>query len=407
MLKVLIVEDNTEKLAKVVKGISSLDCCPLECIDEVRDAGNAKRKLKERKYDLLILDIALPAQIDSDPEPNGGISLLNEIVERDDVYHLPDHIVGLTAFESSKALAQADFDKELWSLIHFDATSEEWEQQLKGKIEHISAVRAQGNGEDEFNYDLAVVTALNDPELKAVLDLDWKWKPVDIRNDHTIYHEGEFKTASGVKKVVAASARAMGMPAAAALSMKMIGLFRPRFMAMTGILAGTQGDTNLGDIIVASQCWDWGSGKHYKKEGGAFFASDPTQVTLDTDIQGIVDRVEDNVTRLNEIRENWKGSKPESVLRLHQGPVASGASVIANGDIYAEIQDQHRKLLGIEMEAYGVLAAAKLASNPKPKAFIAKSVCDFADEQKNDNYQQYASYTSAQALQEIAVKLFA
>jgi nucleoside phosphorylase len=63
-----------------------------------------------------------------------------------------------------------------------------------------------------------------------------------------------------------------------------------------------------------------------------------------------------------------------------------------------EIKLQHRSLLGIEMEAYGLFAAAASAEFPRPTPIAIKSVCDFADEDKSDEFQAYAAYTSARAL---------
>jgi nucleoside phosphorylase len=50
------------------------------------------------------------------------------------------------------------------------------------------------------------------------------------------------------------------------------------------------------------------------------------------------------------------------------------------------------------MEAYGVYLAAQECSLPRPTCFSLKSVVDFADGDKNDRYQKYAAYTSAQTL---------
>lgn len=103
-----------------------------------------------------------------------------------------------------------------------------------------------------------------------------------------------------------------------------------------------------------------------------------------------------NKTLLSGIKNNWKTSAPNNDLSLHVGPMASGASVIADDHSARMIATQHRELIGIEMEAYAVMAAAELSSEPKPTAIIIKSVCDFADPDKNDNWQQYAAFTSAQ-----------
>jgi hypothetical protein len=45
-------------------------------------------------------------------------------------------------------------------------------------------------------------------------------------------------------------------------------------------------------------------------------------------------------------------------------------------------------------------SAARDSGPPRPAAFGLKSVCDFADHLKNDKYQKYAAYTSAQVLAE-------
>jgi len=101
---------------------------------------------------------------------------------------------------------------------------------------------------------------------------------------------------------------------------------------------------------------------------------------------------------LDEIRRDWPGEEPSTPLRMHLGPVASGAAVLEDPRYTELIQAQHRKLMGIDMETYAVLAAADECPLPQPKAFSIKSVCDFADPSKGDSHRNYAAYTSAAAL---------
>jgi hypothetical protein len=54
--------------------------------------------------------------------------------------------------------------------------------------------------------------------------------------------------------------------------------------------------------------------------------------------------------------------------------------------------------LGVDRPA-GVLSAARTAPCPRPTAFSLKSVCDMADEKKDDRWQSYAAYTSARSIQ--------
>jgi hypothetical protein len=50
------------------------------------------------------------------------------------------------------------------------------------------------------------------------------------------------------------------------------------------------------------------------------------------------------------------------------------------------------------MESYGLYAAATESQLPQPLAMSIKSVADFANESKEDSYQKYAGYTSAETL---------
>ena len=105
------------------------------------------------------------------------------------------------------------------------------------------------------------------------------------------------------------------------------------------------------------------------------------------------------------------GSDAPSGFKLRIGPVASGGAVLADGKIIDDVRRlQNRDLLGIEMEIYGVYAAAQLASGPQPKVFAIKGVCDYADPDKHDGTRRFAAFASAKIMQEyvnrFAPKLF-
>lgn len=85
-------------------------------------------------------------------------------------------------------------------------------------------------------------------------------------------------------------------------------------------------------------------------------------------------------------------------LKLRIGPMASGAAVLADGQTIEQIAFQHRNVIAVEMETYAIFATADESKMPRPIPFSMKSVVDFGDTKKNDSYQKYAAYTSAQAL---------
>lgn len=65
-----------------------------------------------------------------------------------------------------------------------------------------------------------------------------------------------------------------------------------------------------------------------------------------------------------------------------------------------------QKVLAIEMEIFGVYYASKWAIRPRPIFMALKSISDFANPAKADDYHKYASYTSAKAFELLAKNYF-
>jgi nucleoside phosphorylase/CheY-like chemotaxis protein len=398
MMKIIIVEDDNNKLRNIVKALKQVPECRLENIHQSATANEAKRLLAQNEYDLLVLDVSLPDRADELPTPDGGIKLLQEILDRDAKYYRPKHIVGLTAFPEILTKVVDRFAEDLWMIIQYDPTSEQWADQLRRKVEYI-LLAERSHPIPDYGVYLGIVTALNSPELAAVLDyLPWDWTPTDIPGDSSRYFKGRFTKGGESREVVAVAAPRMGMTASAVVSIKLIASFRPRYLAMVGIAAGIEGRCKIGDVIVADPSWDWGSGKIASGRSKSDFQQAPYQVAVDSFVRAKLDVFERDGAALDSIRRLWKSSSIEQVLRLRVGPVASGAAVLADKKTTRQIMKQHRKLLAVEMETYGVYAAAQEASLPQPKVFSMKSICDYADEKKGDEYQAYAAFTSAHAL---------
>lgn len=375
-----------------------------ECEIRIVDVGNAHEastQLDSERFDLMILDIMLPLRAGEVPRSDGGMSVLRYLSRRNSA-KLPNHIIGLTAYDALKAEHADEFGRDLWSVVRYDTGQSDWSEKIGRRLEHIvnSKLAALDEG---YDYDLAIITALHRVELESVLALDGGWSQKRIAGDDAIYHCGTFSSKEHSLKVVAASAVEMGMCASATLSMKMISHFRPKYLAMVGIAAGVKG--NAGDVLVAEQSWDYGSGKSVRAEGSHdMFLPSPSVLQMSSDLKYKHNWFSLRQQNVENIQARWKGKPMGHRLAVHIGPIASGAAVLENSDIIAQISSHNRKLIGVEMEIYGVFMAANNCVAPKPAVMAVKSICDFGDANKNDSFQSYAAFTSANYLFDFAIE---
>lgn len=399
-MKILLIEDNESKKEKIIQVLIDSDVTVRSDFTVCTNIIDAKKMLRSAKFDVLLLDMLLPNRADSqDVQSMAGLEFLNEF-KNDRRYHQPKEIIGITECEEELSRVKKDFDKNLLHIIYYHPSKNEWEKLLIDKLEYLVSCEEDIN---EYDYDIAIICALETPEFKAIKDLSENW--VNVKKDNTAlsFYETFFEFEQKKLKVIAVSIDKMGMVPTAVLATQTIEMFRPRYLTMTGIAAGIKGEVELGDILVFNPSWDSGSGKLKVDDNGIeLFEIDPKQETIDSDIILNIKELSSDTQFLNKLREDWKYSKIKNVLSVHTGPVASGAAVIANENIANDIKAQSRKLIGIEMEAYGLVYAAKHATKPKPEPLVIKSVCDFANKDKHDGFQEYAAYTSANFLYEYA-----
>jgi nucleoside phosphorylase/CheY-like chemotaxis protein len=408
MLRILVVEDDAAKAARIVGALETVSDLDLGDIEVCSDVVSAKRLLAEKAFDVLILDICLPNRFGQQPQTDGGTQLLRAISESNLSLHRPFHIIGLTQYEQSFESALSTFEQELWALLRYDQTSADWSDKLVSKIQYlVDSNRLRGaRSRSDFQYDLAIVCALRDVELGAVLRLPFNWTTTAIPSDSTIYHIGQFNVGGETKKVVACCSPQMGMPAAAVSAMKLVSFFSPRYLVMAGICAGIRDKTSLGDVLVPDLTWDYGSGRIEALTNGELeLKPNPQSIPLLADVRDQVAEIAANEALLFNIRSGWLGHKPNTMLRVHIGPFASGAAVVADQSYVDKIVKHNRKLVGLDMETYAVFFAAANCQHPRPKVFAVKAVSDFADSEKSKEYQPYAAYASATLIEKLLPRL--
>lgn len=387
-INILIVDDEVEK-GKAIAVLLAKSAGSAIDIVHTSNATEARLRLRERRFDIVLIDVNLPNGLKDAPSVDAGFQLF-DMLRADQKSNLPDDVIFVTALEDLRDVAQMKAAKRGATLCFYRPGANDWMEVLSGRVGYIMARKKR---HAPPKVDVAIVTALSTPELDAVLNLDFGWSRKSLPGDPTTYYFGSTEADGRIIELVAACAPRKGMPVSAALSAKMVKVFKPSLLVMLGICAGVKGKVSLGDVVVADPTWDWGSGKHTAgTDSLPLFRAAPYQSALRQDVAALVQASCREVEICNSIRGGWGGRIPESRLGVHLGPMASGASVLANDEALSPIIDGHREVIAIEMEAFAVMAAAELCGSTP---LVIKSVCDFADSSKSDDWQSYAAYTSA------------
>ena len=393
-MKLLLVDDNPRRYNRLIEALVRTHLARSD-IDIASCAMDARSRLADTKYDLLVIDIILPLRADEAPSESHSRELLEEICESDTLIR-PGQIVGLSADANAIAKLSDFFRERLWSAIAYSEVSDEWMTQIANCVDYLKGASDPEDSAD-FDFDIAILCALHEPELREVIRLPWAWEPARPIDSQTFVHEGVATTKNGKFRVVAAAAGRMGMTASALMAAKMISKFRPRILVMTGICGGIRGKAQIGDVVLADPCWDWQSGKRVKEGGKSVLKMTPHQVPCPPEIRTAFEQMRADKDALAKLA-NTRDDRPPNQPRILVEPMATGSAVLADALFTDALREQHKDLCAVEMEAYGVCYAGSVANKPRPATFALKAVCDLADEEKNDLHQNFAAYMSARVL---------
>lgn len=278
-----------------------------------------------------------------------------------------------------------------------------WSLTLKG-VDHLRTKSrlplSEAQNDHDFETDIGVVCALEHPELAALVEVlggPTAWREVGNARYAHLYRETRLSTKGGKQlKLVATTSTSMGLTAAAIATTQLVLQFRPRIVVMVGIAAGTRSSNKqFGDVLVADPSVDYNSGKVALAGGIREFLPDPYPIGLNPRLRSLIHKYRGDHPLFSEIRGRWSGSLPKGPNHLHLGPLGAADQVIDDETRVIEIQKNWRKLIGVEMETYGVYRACHESPEPKPRFVSFKAVCDFAAE-KTDSWQDYAAFVAAE-----------
>lgn len=395
-MRILLVDDEQGKRDAIVAFLCSRGV-ERQNIVVAEHAAAARVQLMEHAFDVLLLDVLLPARANSRPSGEHSVELLRQIMD-DGTSTAPRYIFGITADSDGAAAYAADFESLVIQVVHFNPGDGVWQEALTGLLQFL---KRQEQARDSYDYDVCVLNALRTPELASLLEL---W-PVQLGAEkllcqNIIHSTGTLALDGAVRRVACAHLSQMGPIASAHAAATLLNEFRPRLLVMTGICGGFAKEVNIGDLVIAEKSWDWQAGKW--AEGGVLAPSvDPRDGSAE--LVAYARTIEDSVRRSH---GSFKGHKPDEPPRLVAGPMVTGSAVVASQDIQEVFRGQHRKMAGIDMECYGMYYAAANHAGAPVRTLCIKAVSDLADRAKADDHQQYCSYISAAAMLEVVALHF-
>lgn len=277
------------------------------------------------------------------------------------------------------------------------------------------------NKNERSDIHYAIITALYEDEfLEVEKFFDWE----AIEDTKTIrYRIGSLKGNKN-KKVVAAVQNKTGMIDAAILATHIVETYKPKYLLMPGVCGGIP-TLPLGSIIIASGVFTFQRGKisDYKDSKGKivneFFDSreqlidlsqiydknknhlkvsiekfEPENDLIEIDLL-VKSKIDSSVESISfKINEPYKleGNKK---IKIVFEKMACSSMVIDKTDYFNDnIKPIDRKVVGVEMESYGIARACQFANDGQTKFLIFKSVMDNTV-RKRDNSKSLAAYTSA------------
>ncbi|KAF3293548.1 hypothetical protein TWF132_004516 [Orbilia oligospora] len=179
-----------------------------------------------------------------------------------------------------------------------------------------------------------------------------------------------------------------------------------RSFFLVGIGAGIPGKVELGDVVIGTEWAQWDFGK--TNQHGIFEHTGkecrPPQELLSV-IQSLRSRHELQgktmiPTYLDDLKANhpnlegkYKSIGDPKKAKVHYGLIASGNQVVKDEKLRDSIAKRlNEKVLCIEMEAAGLVGIP---------AIVVRGICDYADSNKNDEWQEYAAAVAAACTKEL------
>ncbi|NES22582.1 MAG: tetratricopeptide repeat protein [Symploca sp. SIO3E6] len=239
--------------------------------------------------------------------------------------------------------------------------------------------------------DAVILTALPVEYLavrKHLIELEEKEHP-----QGTIYEQGKF-VAQGQTWEVGIAEVGAGNSGAAVEAERAIAYFQPNILFFVGIAGGIK-DVAIGDVVVATEVYNYESGK----VGQQFF----TRPKAGKSAYRVLQRA-----KFEAKQEEWLQRLETASARqpsVFVAPIVAGEKVIASrqSDLFESLRKSYNDAIALEMEGFGFLDAA--FAYPKIQAVVIRGISDLI-EGKNDDSVEPEDIRQAKAAQHASAFAF-
>ena len=229
-----------------------------------------------------------------------------------------------------------------------------------------------------MTVDILIITALPE-ELETVRRFLPQGERVDSKHCELTYYQGSLDTEQGSAYSYGLTCLfQMGNTDAGVGASHSIRDLNPSYVFMFGVAAGIKEHVELADVIVPTRIFYYEQAKLHPGRVEIRPQSYQADVLL--------------CSKLKDFASTY-----EAECHVRFGPFAVGEKVIADGRTVAELKKHEPKLLGIEMESYGVARAAAGACH-RPRFIAVRGTSDFADVHKDDRLRGQALQNAASFL---------
>lgn len=402
-MKVLIVHDRKEVGEEIEDIVREL--CPKSGVDRVDNSSDARDRLADQCYDLLIIDLTLPVL--SGRRARGfqvAEDLLEELFASPRLL-TPGNIVGITRDEAALDTIENNIGRHLMAVISEDEVGR-WRRQLADRILyvfHSSAARSHALL-TKYDLDLLVITALDKELAPFATFFELQDYPAIPGLREFVFTDKDGKPRRGACFAIGRA----GQPSAASATQGLLCQLRPRLAIMTGFCGGVPGKAKLGEILFAELAIDWDYGKWKPTKETARLYSRPEPVPIrNTRTHRIARRLVDEGLpdpRPLETEMSRLSDGEITKAEIDLAPFASGSAVIGAHDILASVASLNENIGGVDMESFAFYFACQHAHAAKPEFICVKAVADDCGTLKDDRLHAACCYASAHVAKVIAAQ---